>query len=49
MVNPKTEIRVPKNFPNKNPAIKDMGDAKPKSNIHRIENKKNRVVNNNKF
>ena len=29
IVNPNTEINVPYNFPNKNPAIKAMGVANP--------------------
>ena len=49
IVKPKTEIIVPYNLPNKNPATKAIGVAKPKSNIQIIENKKNRVENNNRF
>ena len=49
IVNPITDIKVPNIFPNKNPAIIAKGVANPKSNIQIIENKKNKVVNKNRF
>ena len=49
IVNPNTEISVPNIFPNKNPATKAKGVAKPKSKIQNIENKKKKIVNKKKF
>ena len=49
IVNPNTDRRVPNIFPNKNPATKAKGVAKPKSNIQNIENKKKKTVNKKKF
>ena len=43
IVKPKTAIKVPKNFPNKNPEIKVIGVANPKSKIQMIVNRKNKI------
>ena len=44
---PITEINVPKNLPNKNPATNAKGEAKPKSKIQIITNAKNIKANKN--
>ena len=33
----KTDIKVPKNLPNKKPAIRAIGEAKPKSKIQGLQ------------
>ena len=40
----KTDIKVPKNLPNKKPAIRAIGEAKPKSKIQTITNNANAIV-----
>ena len=48
-VNPITEIKVPYILPKRKPATRAKGVANPKSSIQITANKKNAVVNKNKF